>query len=290
MIHFSKRYEAAIAEGRIQAELSARLRRRLWQILNEFNRPSIYYPNRYSNYNVNSNAFEDVQRRLIDAYDISAADCPDIDEAFFWSQEAVRVFDILEFWYHELSSSEQLEFQREVNNAFLEEKFSWLLADGRLFRIDPGFLELEVVAPVIEQMSDERFRGALDEFVEARTDLSAGDTKGAIHNACKSFESVLKAILGCDAGNASQLLQQIAGTDLFDDLPAPVSKAMTQSVFMALPFLRNRLGGHGQGAEVVEVSPSYAELAVHLSATFNLLLVKKHLTRHPPPRADDIPF
>lgn len=200
------------------------------------------------------------------------------------------MFDILEFWYHELSSSEQLEFQREVNNAFLEEKFSWLLADGRLFRIDSGFLELEIVAPVIEQMSDEQCRGALDEFVEARTDLSAGDTKDDIHNACKSFESVLKAILGCDSGNASQLLQQIAGTDLFDDLPAPVSKAMTQSVFMALPFLRNRLGGHGQGAEVVGVSPSYAELSVHLAATFNLLLVKKHLTRHPPPRTDDIPF
>jgi hypothetical protein len=189
------------------------------------------------------------------------------------------VFDILEFWYHALAPSEQLEFQRAVNNAFLEEKLSWLLANGRLFHIDPGFLELEVVAPVIEQMSDERFRGALDEFVEARADLSPGDIKGAIHNACKSFESVLKAILGCDSGNASQLLQQVTDTDLFDDIPASVSKAMAQSVFMALPFLRNRLGGHGQGAEVMEVSPHNAELAVHRAATSNLLLVKKHLTR-----------
>ena len=49
MIHFLKRYEAAIAEGRVQAELPARVRRRLWQILNEFNQPSIYYPDRYSN-------------------------------------------------------------------------------------------------------------------------------------------------------------------------------------------------------------------------------------------------
>jgi len=289
MTHFSKRYETAIAEGKIQAELSARLRRRLWRILSEFNPPSIYYPDRYSNYNVNSNASKDVGRRLVDAYDISAVD-PEIDEAFFQRQDTIQAFDILEFWYQELSSNEQLEFQREINNIFLEEKFPWLLADGRLFHIDPGFLELEVVVPVIEQMSDERFRGALDEFVEARTDLSAGDTKGAIHNSCKSFESVLKAILGCDSGNASQLLQQLADSDLLDDIPSSVSKAMTQSVFMALPFLRNRLGGHGQGAEVVEVPYSYAELAVHLAATFNLLLVKKHLTRHSPPRTDDIPF
>jgi hypothetical protein len=225
MTHFSKRYETAIAEGKIQAELSARLRRRLWRILSEFNPPS-YYPDRYSNYIFNSNASKDVGRKLVDAYDISAVD-PEIDEAFFQRQDTIQAFDILEFWYQELSSNEQLEFQREINNIFLEEKFPWLLADGRLFHIDPGFLELEVVVPVIEQMSDERFRGALDEFVEARTDLSAGDTKGAIHNSCKSFESVLKAILGCDSGNASQLLQQLVDSDLLDDLSSSVSKAIT---------------------------------------------------------------
>lgn len=70
-----------------------------------------------------------------------------------------------------------------------------------------------------------------------------------------------------------------------------------------LPFLRNRLAGHGQGAAVVEVPLIYGELTMQLAATFHNFLISKHLERTPPepPEAktgtvglswmtDDIPF
>lgn len=173
------------------------------------------------------------------------------------------------------------EFQREINTALLEEKCPWLLADGRLFHIDPEFLDLAVVTSVIEYMQDGRFRGALDEFVEARAELTAGNYKGAVHNACKSVESVLKTILGKESGTASQLLRALGASDFFDDLPPGIATSIMEPVFMGLPVLRNRLGGHGQGQDVVNVTADYAELAVHLAASFNLFFVKRYLTKHP---------
>lgn len=41
---------------------------------------------------------------------------------------------------------------------------------------------------------------------------------------------------------------------------------------MTLPALRNKLGGHGQGTDIVEVPRSIAELAVYLAGAFIVFL------------------
>jgi HEPN domain-containing protein len=116
-------------------------------------------------------------------------------------------------------------------------------------------------------MKAEGYEGALDEFNEARNDLASGDFKGAIHNACKSFESCLKTILGQQSGSASTLIRGLFDTGFYSDLPEDVGRAFGEEVLMALPFIRNRLGGHGQGQEKREFSRTYAELAVHLAGS-----------------------
>jgi hypothetical protein len=50
---------------------------------------------------------------------------------------------------------------------------------------------------------------------------------------------------------------------------------------MALPFMGNRLGRHGQGEEVVEVPRHYAEFALHLSGSLIRLLVERHVGLQP---------
>ena len=67
---------------------------------------------------------------------------------------------------------------------------------------------------------------------------------------------------------------------------------------MALPFLRNKLAGHGQGANVVDVPSIYGELTIQLAAALHNFLLAKHLETKPPepePEAssnldDEIPF
>ena len=135
----------------------------------------------------------------------------------------------------------------------------------------------------------------MDEFSQARNDLTAGDYKGAIHNACKSFESLLKEVLQRESGNAGELIRTLRQTDFYDDVPEDMRRAFGDSVLMALPFLRNRLGGHGQGPDVVEVPREYAELAVNVAAAFIVFAVQKRPTSvakegEPQVTEDEIPF
>ena len=73
-------------------------------------------------------------------------------------------------------------------------------------------------------------------------------------------------------------------------------------VLKALPFIRNKLGGHEQSAAVVDIPPACGDLTIQIAADFQNFLITKHLERSPalvtPPPArnapssvdDEIPF
>jgi|HubBroStandDraft_6_1064221.scaffolds.fasta_scaffold359078_1 hypothetical protein len=114
------------------------------------------------------------------------------------------------------------------------------------------------------------------------------------------MESVLKVVTGEQAGNASALLRKLGGREIFKDLPEEACTVLVEQVLMSLPALRNKLGGHGQGSDVIEVPKPYASLAVNLAAVFNAFLIEKHIAAQPPqnnkpepeapPPDDDVPF
>jgi hypothetical protein len=223
-------------------------------------------------------------------------------EGFVAGAYPAQVLDVIELLYDRLPGEEKLVFQAEVNNTFEEEASEWRLTDGQFFKIDSEFLALHVVGRSCQLLKAEGFSGALDEFNEARNDLLSGNYKGAIHNACKSLESVLKTILAREDGNASALIRQIVQSDFCEDLPEKLRAPFGEQVLNCLPFLRNRLAGHGQGTDVLEVPRLYAELAVNMAAAFNLFTIQKAVTLRPrkeeiqnaklyPPQGnDDIPF
>lgn len=135
-----------------------------------------------------------------------------------------------------------------------------------MFEVDSQFLEAYVVARSYELLKAEGFEGALDELNQARNGLAADNVEGAIHNSCKSLESALKAIVRAEAGSASVLIRQLGDIGFYDGLPDDVARSFGEQVLMALPFMRNRLGGHGQGSVIVDEPRVYDELAVHLAA------------------------
>jgi len=97
---------------------------------------------------------------------------------------------------------------------------------------------------------------------------------------------VLKTILGVTEGNASTLIHQLGSTPLLDGVPEEVKRGFGDTVLMSLPFLRNRLGGHGQGKILVEVPRTWAQLALHLAGSFNLFLIQTHLACSPTEEGD----
>jgi hypothetical protein len=150
----------------------------------------------------------------------------------------------------------------------------WRLDEGEFFAVDQTFMGMRLSESAEQSLQAKSFRGAHNEFREARQDLLAGDTKGCISNAQKAFESALKTLLSTDKGNASTLIRQFIAAGYIDDLPAEFRTSFGEQVLMTLPTMGNRLGRHGQGVEVVNVPAAYAQLTLELAAAHLNFLVK----------------
>jgi hypothetical protein len=280
---FSKRHEESIFNRTIGLSLPERLRRRIWSLLNRLNYSYEHWPND-SNWAVQTSVLEELPSELCFKYGTETLPGPKDDQGSPTSVELKqfiergypsRVFDVAELFYFKLSEDRQPEFQRELNTVFEDEVSPWRMADGQLFKIDSQFLDSHVIARSYELLKAEGFEGALEEFNRARNELAGDNVKGAILNACKSLESVLKAALQTDTGTAKVLINKLVDEGFYDGLPEEISRAFGDQVLMALPFIRNRLAGHGQGNSIVDVPRIYGELAIHLAATFLLFIVQR---------------
>ena len=72
-----------------------------------------------------------------------------------------------------------------------------------------------------------------------------------------------QASVGRQDGSARELLKDFVEKGYCDDIPEAVRAGFRDQVLLSLPVIRNKLAGHGQGEQVVEVPKTYAELAVH---------------------------
>ncbi len=307
---FSKRHEQAIYDRKLGLSIPRRLRRRIWSLLGRFNHTYSYQPDPTDNWRESTTVLEQLPGELCHRYgeenllarkDDEGPRVPVDLKGFVEGGYPSQVFDVIELFYAEVPKESQLEFQREMNVTLEEERSEWRFADGQLFKVDSQFLDAHVVARSYELLKAEGFEGPLDEFNQARNELAAGNVKGAIHNACKSLESVLKAIVGTESANASLLIKRLVDQGFYEGLPEDVARAFGDQVLMALPFLRNRLAGHGQGTSVVDVPRAYGELAIHLAASFLLFVVHRSIQLKAPSSPgsplpasneteDDIPF
>lgn len=93
----------------------------------------------------------------------------------------------------------------------------------------------------------------------------------------------MKVLTKLEHANGDKLIKELGSQGFFDDLPESVRIGFMDQVLKALPFLRNKLGGHGQGAAVVDIPPAYGDLAIQIAAAFQNFLIAKHLERSPAP-------
>lgn len=284
---FSKRHEEAIFEKKLGLSLPRKLRQRIWFVLEQFNFSYHYNPDPMNSWTETTDVLTQIEAELCRRYGVEKLTALDDNDnkidvelkGFIKGAYPAQVLDTIELFYHDIPEDGRFNFQKELNNILEEENSQWRLVDGQFFKMDSDFLSMKVIAEAFELLKAEGYEGALDEFKEAHNELLAGDHKGAVHKACNSFESVLKTLLGRESGNASLLIRELVNTDFYSDLPDNFGRSFGEQVFNSLPFLRNRLGAHGQGEEVVEVPKSYAELALHLAGSFILLVIKNSLSK-----------
>ena len=175
----------------------------------------------------------------------------------------------------------------ELNKWLHEDRVGYQFEQGLIVRVDSRFAHAEVVKPALQVLTDPRFRGPNNEFLEAHEHYRHGRHKECLVSCSKAFESTMKVI--CETrgwqiekpGTALKLIDTCLNNGLLpkflDNQLASVRKALESGV----PTVRNKYGGHGQGSEVVEVQPHFASYALHLTAANILLLVEaeKNLPR-----------
>ncbi len=196
-------------------------------------------------------------------------------------QPIYYILSIIEIQINELSDNEAKEYTKEINAVFAENNLPWLLTNGKIIKVDAQQFECDLKAKALAQLqefkdAEPKFQSAYTELTTAIEALDKGDYQSAINNAEKSYESILKVLLGVDSGNANQLTQAYRDTLL--QVPATMQTGGFEGqVMKSLPFIRNNSGAdHGAGAKSVVISKPMATLAVNLAAALDTYLIEEY--------------
>lgn len=216
-----------------------------------------------------------------------------------------ELFDITELWHNDLSDTHKSDFTEEINQLFTSFKLPWrLLMNGRIIKIDPSQFSVDLKNQALEllqsmQTDDPVFQAAFEEFCKANEKRTSKDYLGAVLEACKSYESILKNITGQQQGSAEQLIKTLINKSLIN-IPSNINnKGFSDRILGALPYLRNNLPtAHGAGdTPSVEISDAFCNLAINLASTLNLFLIeeyREHIIlreeKQSLDQGDDIPF
>ncbi len=308
---FSQRYHRAIEQAAIAIDIPDAARRKVWAWLSANNTSLGIRRDPNDNWVSNSSILEETESDLLieNGWDRLPVTPYPTDTQYHAALRVLVldgqgffVFDTIEAASSHMDAPEKDSLRQKVNQIFELHDCPWRMSDGEFFKLDADFVGARIAASTHDSLAANQFAGAANEFSKARQYLGTGDVREAIFFAGHSFESVITVLTNLEHANGDRLIKELGAQGFLDDLPASVRAGFMDQVLKALPFLRNKLGGHGQGKNVVAIPPAYGDLAIQIAAAFQNFLITKHLERSPPPRPepepeekqfsfdDDIPF
>jgi hypothetical protein len=169
---------------------------------------------------------------------------------------------------------------RELNYRFRESAVGFRFEHGGIVRIDSELLHSEVVKPALVMLSDPIYVGSQQEFLSAFDHYRHRRNKEALNDCLKAFESGMKSI--CQKrgwayqpnDTAKALIKVCFDNGLIPRFWEQHLAALRSSLESAVPVGRNKLGGHGQGAQKVEVPDGLTGYMLHMTAATLLFLTK----------------
>lgn len=180
----------------------------------------------------------------------------------------------------ELSSKDAIE---ELNHRFREHKIGYQFVNNKIFKVNSEYIHEQAVIPAITLLHDNKFLGAEEEFMQAHDHFRQNNYKDAIHSAGKAFESVMKTI--CDLkgwgydknkATAAPLVQILFEKELIPNYLQSEFTSLSTLLKNGVPVVRNRIGGHGQGATPTQIPEYIATYALHMLAANIVFLVEAY--------------
>jgi len=168
----------------------------------------------------------------------------------------------------------------ELNVRFKQHGFGYRFESGEIIRVDSEVVHAEVIKPALTLLHDAKYKGAEAEFLLAFEHYRHGRRKEALAECLKALESTIKAIAKArkwsHAPNATAkpLIDLMFEKGLIPQLWSQHFTGLRAMLESGVPTARNRLGGHGQGSEIVEVPDHYVGFALHQTAAAIVFLAK----------------
>jgi hypothetical protein len=168
----------------------------------------------------------------------------------------------------------------ELNTRFKEHGVGYQFAEGKLLRMDSQLVHTEAVIPALAVLRGEHLAGAQEEFLSAFEHYRHGKKEEALVDACKSFESTMKAI--CDKrgwaydknkATASDLVNICFSQGLIPSFWQGHFAALRTVLQSGIPTARNRQAGHGAGTQARPEPPDeLVGYVLHMTASTILFL------------------
>jgi len=191
-----------------------------------------------------------------------------VELAFSTIDKVVRHWNHL---FHDASEAADQAIE-ELNQRFKEHGIGYQYLNGEIVRVDSELIHSEVVKPALRLLNRTGYEGVQEEFLAAHEHYRHNNNKEALVECLKSFESMMKVI--CDrhgwdykAGATARPLIKVC----FDNqlVPAFWQQNYTSLISMlesSIPTGRNKLAGHGQGSEPMEVPGYLTSYMLHMTA------------------------
>lgn len=166
----------------------------------------------------------------------------------------------------------------ELNTRFKEHAIGYQFENSQLIKIDSAFLHSEIVKPVLMLLSSPVFQGSNDEFLKAHEHYRKSENKECLNYCLKSFESMMKSI--CkeldwsykESDTSKTLLEICFKNELLPSFWQSHFSSLRSMLESGIPTGRNKLSGHGQGSEIIEIPVHIVSFLLHSTAASILLL------------------
>ena len=175
----------------------------------------------------------------------------------------------------------------ELNTRFKEAGYGYEFINDEIFRVDSGFLHSEIVKPAIHFLNIEGFESARNEFFGAFEHYRHQRYDESLVDAGKSFESTFKIICKLNdwtygpRDTSNKLIQILIDKGFMPAYNQAHLSAIQSVLTSGIPTLRNTLGGHGDGPEIVEVPAEVVAYGLHLTASAIVMLASLQAKRAP---------
>jgi hypothetical protein len=209
---------------------------------------------------------------------------PDTERALDVVELSFRLIDKMTRGWHYLHRQDASEHAdnaiEELNERFREHGIGYEYASGEIIRVDSKLLHAEVVKPTLTLLAASEYAGAQAEFLTAHEHYRHGRTKEALNEGLKALESIMKAICAKRGwshdpnATAKTLIQVLFDNGLVPSFWSSHFTGLRATLEAGVPTIRNRLGGHGQGTQVVQVPPHFVAYLLHLTGSAIVFLAE----------------